>query len=124
MTGWLILAAYLLGYAATWRTVVWGILTADRSVENTYDAVDVIFSLIFGSLATLAWPLIRAGLLVRRLAASRTGDATVLLMPRPVRQARRIAAQQERIHELERQVGIQPPPGGGVSFVYPGRREP
>ena len=109
--GWIIGAVYLAGYLALWRTVVWTII--DDVVYGRPDGVDLTMGCVLGSMATVFWPLILLGLLVRAVYARRGQSLVDAVQPRRVRRAARareleIQAREQawRIRDLERELGI------------------
>lgn len=109
--GWIIAAVYLAGYASLWRTVVW--TTIDDVVSGKPDGVDLSMGILLGSMATIFWPLILAGVLVSRIYAARGETLVEAVQPRGVRRAARrrdleIQAREQayRITDLERELGI------------------
>lgn len=91
MTGWIIAAVYIAGWVITARKASLHMLNED----HVDDAEDRAMSRALGVLLGLVWPLILIGALV-------TGR-----LPKTDRQLRaEHTAQQKRITELERELGI------------------
>lgn len=105
MVGWIIFGVYCLGYVLMWRTVVWAV-TNDMLFGSRPGGDDIVVGIFLGSLVTLIWPLIFAGLAVRSIYRARGEDATRALMPRSVRREQELNERQKNIERLERELGV------------------
>lgn len=102
VVGWGILAVYLLGYVACWRSITWAVSRTNYEPQLE----DVVFGLIAGSIATLIWPLILIVTGIRRVCNSRGIDPQRVLMPRAEKRRVALDAREQRIRKLERELGI------------------
>lgn len=109
MTGWIILGFYLLGYVLMWRTIVWALVTDDYYGRSTrkIEGIDVVAAVFIGSFFTLFWPVVLAGLAVRYVYVARGLDVSRVLMPRSVKRVRDLDEREQRIKELERELGVE-----------------
>jgi len=94
LTGWLILAVYVVGYVLLWRTVTWAVISDFGGYRP--DDVDVAFGVFLGSILSLFWPFILAGLIVRSIYRARGDEAISALMPRAVQREREVSARAKR----------------------------
>lgn len=93
--GWILLAVSLYGWIACWRRLSWLLY------QDCYkpDAADLSFAIFIGALLGLFWPII-----LPFYVAQKHGLLTAFMKP-PRRE--REHEQEERIRQLERELGIQ-----------------
>lgn len=108
--GWLALTIGLTGWLLTLRRVAWIIATDcsyDYDQTGQFDGETICFSLFFGAVVALAWPVITPiYFLWRHGQLTKASDSIGHAFLKPPKHAREQALQQ-RIDELERQVGIR-----------------
>lgn len=104
MIGWGVTAVYVIGFL--WSTWFFGGLFA---YETGYRP-DIMFGLFMGAMVALVWPVALPGrLLYERNAFGRSGARLVRVPPRMREREleRERREQEDRIRELERQVGVR-----------------
>lgn len=106
MTGWIILGVYLLGFFMTWRRTSWYIIS---DITSDPDGSDLAFGACIGAMFNTLWPLIYIcaliGWVYRRQYALHGDAFHRMLMPRSMRKAAELKARDERIKQLERELG-------------------
>lgn len=102
---WLIVASYLLGYLLSWRRIAW--VMAHEGNYGPLEGDDIAFGVVFGFIVSFAWPVIVPGYFLYRSGLLTSGSHALLKAPKHIRDKERIATQERRIAELEREVGIR-----------------
>lgn len=112
--GWLIFAAYVVGYVMTWRRAAWVVAEDFKGYgRERPGGDDVAMAMFIGAFIAFAWPLIAPGYILWRRGVAVDGAWAFLKPPKHVRQRAELAAREaavtereRRIRQLEREVGV------------------